>query len=496
MPKKRVQRKTSCKDQKENKISISRKRKASSPLEACNQSHTKTTWAVNTERTRDILQDMGVELLSQNSTDSCASNTENFTPATFVKDENSQSSTSSFHLPPVPGAPRILLDSHRDNVTSCSDESSESSLDPNLTPCLRTIQNIPNPNIHFSISRQFKRQRTDTGAYDYFGLLSDEIILAIFAWLPKFVLAKCARVCKKWSRLVLDESLWKRIDLSTKTLSPGVLGHVMSRGVWALRLAKSEIEGPIFTGPTSPIKSTRLSKVQYLDLSMAGTSPEVLEEIFSICKDLRKISLENLEVNDKVCCYIGENKHLTVLNMAMCQGITANGLMPILSNCRKLESLHLGWTGLHRHSIVYLCLCLPPDLQKLNLSGCRENITDDEVLQLCKTCPNLRELDLSDSTSLTNDSVTHIILNLRYLEHIALSRCYHIVPGSITDLNEMPSLLAVEVFGILRENPLKVLKSNLPRTEVNSYPFSSIARPTTGIHRTSIWGIRVRDNAV
>ena len=37
---------------------------------------------------------------------------------------------------------------------------------------------------------------------DYFSSLSDEIVLSIFSWLPKFVLAKCARVCKKWSRLV------------------------------------------------------------------------------------------------------------------------------------------------------------------------------------------------------------------------------------------------------------------------------------------------------
>lgn len=60
----------------------------------------------------------------------------------------------------------------------------------------------------------------------------------------------------------------------------------------------------------------------------------------------------------------------------------------------------------------------------------------------------------------------------------------------------MPSLIAVEVFGILREGPLTVLKTNMPRIEVNQFPFSNIARPTTGIHRTSIWGIRVRDNAV
>lgn len=55
-----------------------------------------------------------------------------------------------------------------------------------------------------------------------------------------------------------------------------------------------------------------------------------------------------------------------------------------------------------------------------------------EVLQLCKTCPNLEELDLSDSTSLTCSSVSHVVLHLNYLKHLAISRCYHIPPGCIT----------------------------------------------------------------
>jgi len=35
------------------------------------------------------------------------------------------------------------------------------------------------------------------------------------------------------------------------------------------------------------------------------------------------------------CRLIGENKDLTMLNMAMCRGISVNGLIPILSNCRQ-----------------------------------------------------------------------------------------------------------------------------------------------------------------
>ena len=45
----------------------------------------------------------------------------------------------------------------------------------------------------------------------------------------------------------------------------------------------------------------RLSRLQYLDLSMAGVSTGVLEDLFDVCRDLRKVSLENLEVTEKVC---------------------------------------------------------------------------------------------------------------------------------------------------------------------------------------------------
>ncbi|KAK3577927.1 hypothetical protein CHS0354_034565 [Potamilus streckersoni] len=329
---------------------------------------------------------------------------------------------------------------------------------------------------------------------DYFSMLSDEIVLTIFQWVPKFVLAKCARVCRRWSRLVIDESLWQRLDLSNRTLLPGVLGHVLGRGVSILRLAKAEILGPVFTGVTSVINCTRLSRIQYLDLSMASTTTSVLEEFFCICKDLRKLSLENCTVNDKICGYIGENKNLEVLNLAMCQGITAAGLVPITTNCRKLESLNMGWTNLHKHSIVYLCLCLPQSLQNFNLSGCRENITDDEVKQLVKTCPNLRELDLSDSTAITCESIHLIASHLNHLEHLAVSRCYYIMPTTMPVLGQINSLVAVEMFGMLKDTALRQLRETMRGVDINKFPFSCVARPTTGIRRTSIWGLRVRDN--
>ncbi|KAJ8306639.1 hypothetical protein KUTeg_017184 [Tegillarca granosa] len=382
--------------------------------------------------TKYLYQEMGVDSLSSDS-DSSNSLTE-LTPSISINSGNHS----------VPGAPRILLPSQKQNIEDYTTPSPTSSTS------------------YLSLGRNnltFKR-RLCLPELNYFSDLSDEIVLHIFRWLPKFTLAKCARVCQRWKRLVMDESLWKRIDLANRALSPATLFHVLNRGVQILRLTKTEVDSPLIPSPSVLQSHIRLTKVQYLDLSMSSIPIPLLEELFAVCKDLKKISLEHCELSDKVC---------------------------------QLESLNLAWTGLHRHSVVYLSLCLPSNLHKLNISGCRENITDEEILQLCRTCPYLRELDLSDSTVITCTSLNYIMDNLNHLEYLALSRNYRIMPQTIQQLRHMDSLIAVDLFGMFREGALKELRESMPHLEVNKFPFSNIARPTTGIRRTSIWGLRVRD---
>lgn len=76
-----------------------------------------------------------------------------------------------------------------------------------------------------------KRKRVEgpPGA-DGFSRLSDEIILCVFRWLPKATIARCAQVSKRWKRLAYDEALWRRLDLSGVSLKPTVLGTVLMRG--------------------------------------------------------------------------------------------------------------------------------------------------------------------------------------------------------------------------------------------------------------------------
>ena len=335
-------------------------------------------------------------------------------------------------------------------------------------------------------------QKTDIGGCDYTDLLSDEVLISVLKWLPKTTLIRCVRVCKRWSRLSTDESLWRRMDFANKTLKPGVLGHILNRGVAVLRLTKSTINMPLYS--ENMLSSPQLTRVQYLDLSMATVDTSCLEHLLSQCQLLRKLSLENCPINDAICRFIGRNQNMEVLNLAMCQGLDENGLVPLCNNLKRLDSLNVSWTNMSRGAVLYMVICLSASITKLNLSGCRETLLDEDIQQLCGSCPHLKELDLSDATLLTASSVEHVVRGLPGLEYIALNRCYHVAATSLLYLSHIQSLLALDVFGMLRESALYQLRSAMPNIQINKFPFSSIARPTTGIRRTSIWGLRVRDS--
>ncbi|CAG2065328.1 unnamed protein product [Timema podura] len=115
-----------------------------------------------------------------------------------------------------------------------------------------------------------------------------------------------------------------------------------------------------------------------------------------------------------------------------------------------------------------------------------------DVKELVDGCPDLVELDMSDCISLTAETISQVC-QLSKLEHLALSRCYSIPRSAYLELASVSSLQFLDVFSLLAEHSLSGLQRALPEVEINKFLFSSIARPTVGIRRTSIWGLRVRD---
>ena len=52
-----------------------------------------------------------------------------------------------------------------------------------------------------------------------------------------------------------------------------------------------------------------------------------------------------------------------------------------------------------------------------------------DVRQLVAACPELVELDLSDCTTLTSETIS-IVMQLDKIEYLALSRCYGVAPSA------------------------------------------------------------------
>lgn len=78
-----------------------------------------------------------------------------------------------------------------------------------------------------------------------------------------------------------------------------------------------------------------MSKIQFLDLSMATIETNTLAQLFSKCRYIRKLSLENVPLNDAVCKTLAQNRKLEVLNIAMCTGLTAYGVRKLFGPLKK-----------------------------------------------------------------------------------------------------------------------------------------------------------------
>lgn len=213
---------------------------------------------------------------------------------------------------------------------------------------------------------------------DPFQYLSDEIVLNILKFLPRKALNRLALVNERFSRIIQDETLWIQMDLGYKPIRKEAIGKILCRGLVILRLAQAKIQSPIFEH--SLISGGFESKLQYLDLSLATIDKTSLKQFLSVCRSLKKLSLEAVPVDVYVCREIAQNKALEVLNLTMCEGLNKSGITVLISSLQNLVALNISWTNLNTNCVSILVENLPPSIMRLNVSGCRKSLIDKRKL--------------------------------------------------------------------------------------------------------------------
>ncbi|NXW11624.1 SKP2 protein, partial [Fregetta grallaria] len=264
-------------------------------------------------------------------------------------------------------------------------------------------------------------READSGIY--WDALPDELILAIFAYLPLNDLLYVSRVCKRWYSLSYDESLWQSLDLTGKNLLPGAIGQLLPAGVSVFRCPRTCIGNPLF-------KTNTPLRVQHMDLSNCTISVEDLQSILCLCERLQNLSLEGLVLCDNIIESIAKNPRLMRLNLCGCSGFSAESLELMLSSCSMLEELNLSWCDFTAAHVKATVNHVTSKITQLNLSGYRENLEIPDVIMLVERCPFIVHLDLSDSVMLQPVCFQYF-RQLGFLQHLCLSRCYQISPAAL-----------------------------------------------------------------
>ncbi|NXS56701.1 SKP2 protein, partial [Brachypteracias leptosomus] len=315
--------------------------------------------------------------------------------------------------------------------------------------------------------------------------LPDELLLTVFVYLPLRDLIKVSLVSKRWHCLAFDESLWQTLDLTGRNLPPGVIGRLLPAGVTVFRCPRSCIGNPLFT-------TSKPLRVQHMDLSNCIVSVADLRSILCLCEKLQNLSLEGLRLCDDIIKSIAKNHSLRRLNLCGCSGFSAEGLELMLSSCSMLEELNLSWCDFTAVHVKAAINNITSKVTQLNLSGYRENLQMSDVKTLVERCPLLVHLDLSDSMMLKPECFQYFH-QLLFLQHLCLSRCYQISPIALVELGEIPTLKTLQVFGIVTDSSLQLLKEALPGIKINCSHLTSIARPTYGSKKNhEIWGIKCK----
>ena len=276
-----------------------------------------------------------------------------------------------------------------------------------------------------------------------FNDLPNEILSKILDYLHIKDLIRCGQTFKRLRFAVHDEFLWKKVNLSNKTLVPaGLLKFILEHGCEYLNIS-DQIVGNLTPTKTTKLKFLNLAwKYEIRDRLTFQRNAEVSGELLRSCSFLEKLELYGVLLNSysglNICTTSG--KTLKVLRLSYCstfyeslsdrqtrpkaialtRPLELDFIQPIVDQFVELEELSFYKTRLSEDSIKYLVKNITPKVSKLSFYT--TNVIDKYILILVGRCKNLTEIHLSDE-GITNDSVTYIVENLHStLEKLSLVR--------------------------------------------------------------------------
>ncbi|KAI0967525.1 hypothetical protein F4678DRAFT_475221 [Xylaria arbuscula] len=257
-------------------------------------------------------------------------------------------------------------------------------------------------------------QVTDPECLPTVAALPSEILISIFSRLsePKELL-NCMLTCKRWARNVV-EILWHRPSCTTWGKHSSICSTL-------------GLERPYFTY-TEFIKRLNLAALAD-EVNDGSVTP------LAVCTRVERLTLTNCHALTDVGLtpLVRSSQNLLALDISGDNNITEASIIAIAENCHKLQGLNVsGCRQVSNESLVQLAESCR-FIKRLKLNDCSQ-LNDAAVLAFANHCPNILEIDLHQCTDIGNEPVSALLAKEQSLRELRLANCELVDDGAFLAL--------------------------------------------------------------
>lgn len=221
------------------------------------------------------------------------------------------------------------------------------------------------------------------------------VMLNIFKKLDTIDLSQCVVVCKTWTKIIQDPSLWNKVKLSQRKLNSHLLSLIVQRQPLDLCLDWSVVSKQQLTWLLPRIPQTRSLSLVGLDFNNSVIALNTVN-----CPMLTTLDLS----------YVSNFNDAALYKLLSSPKDSRPGLLDKKSRMKMLKVLRVAGTEVTDVGMRYITQFLN-SLQVLDISSCWK-ISDAGLAQLAmaesKTMETLQELDASSCKSITNIGLNHL----------------------------------------------------------------------------------------
>ncbi|XP_075581314.1 F-box/LRR-repeat protein 12 [Pelecanus crispus] len=304
--------------------------------------------------------------------------------------------------------------------------------------------------------------------------LPDSVLLQVLALLPLRDRLRAARVCRRWQRLALDQTLWRHVDLSPHRITSRTLWHLVRRHLRdSLRTLR--VRGALCSGGKQRLLSPallaalgkRCPRLHRLCLAETDLRPVPYE---SVPPSLTALELSRCEIpaawfSSSAARALPQLQHLVVRNVP---AFSDHHLLNVSSQSR-LKTLSL--SGTYRVTDTGIQRAAPhlEELERLVLCHCV--VSDSAVDFVGRHMKHLRFLEISNARFLTNTGLA-CLATLQRLESLCLDLCDKISPGAVITLCQaLPQLRNLKLGGArLEDKAIDKIQASLPHCSFSCTP--------------------------